>query len=495
MHMQRLASRLGDLTAAAFVASWLTVSASGQDGAVDRADGVEPSRPSVTWVVDDDGAANFSDLPEAVLAASDGDTLVLRPGRYRAASVHGKGLRIVGAGASSTVIEQREQEGPFFAASGLARGQALVLAKLTGIGRGRSLELTRLHGPVVLADLVVDGRDGARGPYLDQCLNAFLSRVAVVPSPTALDVGDGLTVSHGNYTMTQVVALGSRGVDAKSPRGRARTGGSGLAAIDATVESALSEWVGGDGGAALWDVFGPFCPEAATAGAGGAAIAIAGRSSLRVFGDGHQHLVGGTGGAATRNPWEPCWSFAGDGGPALRLAADIDPAGVAFGGIERSAGLAGVGEEPRVGKAGVVVEPIELELAPTAPPWPTLSIDSVSAVGGQVKLRVFGMPGDRITLLIGQELVAVTLKKSAGFRLHVGAAGQQSLVQPAPIGASGTLAIALDLPGDAALVGQWFAVQALVARRQLVGRATYVTNCDVLVVGDGLDRAVESVQR
>lgn len=440
-----------------------------------------------TWVVDDDGPANFADLPEAVSGARDGDTIVLRAGRYRAAQVRGKGLTIVGAGPGSTFVEQRDGEGAFFTAVDLSNQQPLVLAHLTGIGRGRSLELSRLHGAAIVTDLVIDGRGGARGPALDQCLNAYLARVAVVPAAGPLDAsaGNGMTLANGRYALTQIVAIGCDGRDASSPRGRARNGGNGLAIQDAEVESALSEWVGGRGGTAQWDVSAPFCPEAAYAGAGGPAVSIAGKSTLRLFGDGHQRLAGGSGGAGTRNPWEPCWSFAGDGSPALRLRSDVDATQVMLGGVERVAGPAGSGDPTRPGKERGALDPIDAAPEVIEPPWPTLAIESASAVGSRVAVRILGAPGDRVTLLIGRSLVAVPLKKSDGFHLHVGAADALSLPQPEPIGASGTLLVRAELPSEATLVGNWFAIQAVVVRGVARMRRSFTTNVDVAVIADG----------
>ncbi|MBM4014502.1 MAG: hypothetical protein FJ293_06000 [Planctomycetes bacterium] len=448
-----------------------------------------PSSATTTWVVDDDGPANFADLPDAVLAARDGDIILLRPGRYGAAQVRAKGLRIIGSGPGSTFLEQRGAEGPFFAASDLSNQQQLLLANLTGIGRGRTLELTRLHGAALLADLVIDGSGGARGPVLDQCLAAIVARVAVLPSVSPLDGGNGFTVANGHCALTQVVAIGAPGSDGKSPRGHGRAGGNGLAIVDADVEAAWCDWSGGAGGAALWDVGGPFCPEAATAGPGGAALSIAGRASLRLAGDGRQQLRGGDGGAATLNPWEKCWSFAGDAGPAVRLRGDVDVNGLQVSGVVLSAGAPGAGDAERPGKAAPTIEPIDATLGDPARRWPLLAVETIGAPDGMVEVRILGSPGDRVTLLVGQDLVGVPLKKSEGFRLHLGSAHLSSLPQPQPIGADGEMRIRARLPAEATLVGSCFGVQAVIQRRMLGGRQRLVSNVDLVVVADGGGRA------
>ena len=58
------------------------------------------------WIVDaaNGPGTNFTQLPPAVAAAQSGDTILVRPGNYRPFDVTGKALTILGAGASSTVL-------------------------------------------------------------------------------------------------------------------------------------------------------------------------------------------------------------------------------------------------------------------------------------------------------------------------------------------------------------------------------------------------------
>lgn len=51
-----------------------------------------------TWIVDAgaSAAAHFTDLPQAVAAAQDGDTLLLRPGRYSQTTIDNKALKVLG---------------------------------------------------------------------------------------------------------------------------------------------------------------------------------------------------------------------------------------------------------------------------------------------------------------------------------------------------------------------------------------------------------------
>lgn len=485
------------------------------------------ARAGETWVVDDDGPANYRDLPAAIAGARDGDTLVLRAGRYSAAEWFGKGLAIVGAGSGSTVIERRSGDGPFLAVSGVASDRTVLLSGVTGIGRGSSLEISQVNGLLVIADLVVDGRDGASGPRLDQCARAYLARVAVIPPLRALDGGAaasgaangaivngaasgrraeppfggpagrgvaagvafgpaaaGLSLSRGSYSLSQVVAIGAVGRHATSPRGLGQEGGAGLLAHDATLELALCDFVGGRGGAALWDELAPFCPEAAIAGNGGPGVALAGHCVVRAAGAGAQSFAGGNGGLAARNPWEECYAFAGSGGAGLRLDLEAGFAIERPRQIELIGGTAGEGVESRAGKAGRAVEPPQ-DLVADAAPIATLALDAGATVGGRVTLRLFGPPGDRVRFYIGALPHAVALKQTRGFAFHLGNGALLAGHEADRIGDDGTLVIEAELPAEAELVGKLLAVQALVMPRSGRGRDSVLTNVELLVIGDG----------
>ena len=47
------------------------------------------------WTIDDNGPADFADLPEAVAAVSDGDILRLMPGNYTGTTID-KNLTLIG---------------------------------------------------------------------------------------------------------------------------------------------------------------------------------------------------------------------------------------------------------------------------------------------------------------------------------------------------------------------------------------------------------------
>jgi hypothetical protein len=169
----------------------------------------------------------------------------------------------------------------------------------------------------------------------------------------------------------------------------------------------------------------------------------------------------------------------------VRLRDDVDRTGVQISGVALQEGSAGQGDVERQGRSAPAIEPEEAEIVASGMRWPLLAIERVGAVGGDVEILVRGEPGDRVTLMVGEELNSVTLKKSEGFRLHLGVPCMMSLPQPDPIGRDGQLRIHSRLPAEATLVGSCFGVQAVVQRRLLGRRLRLVTNVDLIVVADG----------
>jgi parallel beta-helix repeat protein len=61
--------------------------------------------PPKTWIVDDDGPADFNMIQDAINAASDGDTIFVKAGTYYELIVVNKIVSLVGENASSTIID------------------------------------------------------------------------------------------------------------------------------------------------------------------------------------------------------------------------------------------------------------------------------------------------------------------------------------------------------------------------------------------------------
>ena len=88
-----------------------------------------------TWTVDDDGPADFSDLPEAIAAVSPGDILLVEPGNYSSATLD-KELTILGRpGASRPDLRELKVESVGgFTLAGLELN-GLVVRDVSGRGR------------------------------------------------------------------------------------------------------------------------------------------------------------------------------------------------------------------------------------------------------------------------------------------------------------------------------------------------------------------------
>jgi parallel beta-helix repeat protein len=66
--------------------------------------------PQKTWIVDDDGPADFAAIQEAINAASDGDTIFVRNGIYSGPVVIDKTLTLQGENRDSTIIDGGSNE-------------------------------------------------------------------------------------------------------------------------------------------------------------------------------------------------------------------------------------------------------------------------------------------------------------------------------------------------------------------------------------------------
>lgn len=104
-----------------------------------------------TWIVDARGGGNFADLPPAVAAAADGDTILVRaaPGIAYQPFTTGKALRVVGLGGplldtgSAPVLLQ-----------GLPAGRRCALAGFVApVGQQLRVRVSGCQGPVHLQDL------------------------------------------------------------------------------------------------------------------------------------------------------------------------------------------------------------------------------------------------------------------------------------------------------------------------------------------------------
>ena len=186
-----------------------------------------------TWIVDASNGpgTNFTNLPPAIAAAANGDTIIVRAGTYSSFLSTGKALTIRGAGAASTTI------GPAPASPMTANEIAAVPAGMTFFVDGlkfapavaggfpqppvpaAGLSVTG-PGTVVLADVTILGVSmasaGSPGLRVSNGAEVHLSRSTV-------NGGNGLPGSGGTAV---VVELASLAVD-----GSTMTGGTGGTSI------------------------------------------------------------------------------------------------------------------------------------------------------------------------------------------------------------------------------------------------------------------------
>ena len=111
------------------------------------------------WIVDaaNGPGTNFTNIPPAIAAAGNGDTILVRPGTYSAFNVNGKGLTIRGSGAASTMVS-----GATTTISGVPAGSVFYVGGLKFLA-GTSVPdpsypgLRVVGSEVVLADVMASG--------------------------------------------------------------------------------------------------------------------------------------------------------------------------------------------------------------------------------------------------------------------------------------------------------------------------------------------------
>ena len=315
------------------------------------------------WIVDSTGHAGsqFSDLPAAFAAASDGDVILLRSGNYQAPEVQQKAVSVfVNPGATIQLL-----------------------------GGGLRFEDTPVSSPLVLSGL---GHGGAvkgpwrfeevRGPmFIQDC------RVASDPgSPLAPQSDPAVKLEDVFHTF----------VDASRLTGGAGLGWGGATTISSTPALEMREGrlfvyrshlVGGEGfhGSTINDVAVP-----ASDGAD-ALVLHSGRSYLV-----GSTLQGGRGGNADLNSSGGCGD-GGDGGPALHLAYNNPWAR-----LDSVVTLAGQGGQAKTGcqpgQQGLVLEYDTGTfgiLSPLAPP-PSFSVPSVAREYEALPIEFRGEPGELV---------------------------------------------------------------------------------------------------
>ncbi len=120
-----------------------------------------------TWIVDARGGlgSHFSDLPQAVQKAKDGDILLMRPGRYSGVTIASKGLSILGGNGVS--IQPAVNKAPF-TITNLPKTSKMVLRGLRfeewAYRAKATLQISSCRGIVLVEECVVLEPHLAFGP-------------------------------------------------------------------------------------------------------------------------------------------------------------------------------------------------------------------------------------------------------------------------------------------------------------------------------------------
>jgi hypothetical protein len=126
-----------------------------------------------TWIVDAGAspAAHFTDLPQAVAAAQDGDTLLVRPGRYSQTTIDNKELKVLGDPTAHVYgLEVKN----------LAAGKSVALVDLTTsvfLGGVMQFRFVNCNGRVHaqrLSCVVLMAVQDVPGIYVDNCAGVTL---------------------------------------------------------------------------------------------------------------------------------------------------------------------------------------------------------------------------------------------------------------------------------------------------------------------------------
>ena len=223
---------------------------------------VSGAQPSHVIVVDDTGSGPYFTIQDAVDAAQDGDTILVKHGDYVGFSVANKHLTVVGDGSSVYLTGA-------VSAQDLQRGKVLTLVHLrtTGSYGSSPLVLTNDAGRVRLDHCSFVGSDGFDMVYpngydaavVDHCADVVFSHCTLRggvgrygpdgdPNYGPGHAGRGIAVVSSGVTIHESVIVAGWGLDGTPSEW---DGGNGADACDlsqSTLYAAADQFTGGDGG-------------------------------------------------------------------------------------------------------------------------------------------------------------------------------------------------------------------------------------------------------
>lgn len=367
---------------------------------------------SDVWVVDASGNGDFTNIQPAVLAAADGDTLLVRPGSYGNVELVGKSLSILGEGGN--VVVKLVNVG-HVRVEGVPAGGHLVLAGLNILApeffdapRRSGLLMQDVQGPARVQDCFIEGAEPFPG-----------------------NVGNGghgaEVVDCGNVTFVRCMLQGGAGPDGPGPVSQGYDGGDGLHAESSRVliqdgRATGGNAGGGDGG-----------------GIGGDGAWLTGSSQVGSFNG--ALIIGGAGGSDWYAFFGP-----GKGGAGLRI---VDGAAGRSRDTTFKGGLGGgngFGAPPGAGQPGL---PIDNDSGTTYFGFlglaRDLSIVSHGWSGGELTARVRAQPGDELWLLDHAQTTWTFVFPLAGV-WTLPAPYLRPLVSQDVVPASGELELTVELP-------------------------------------------------
>jgi hypothetical protein len=372
-----------------------------------------PARADV-WVVDAGGGGDVTNVTSAVTLATDGDTILVRPGDYTGGFgsellIFGKALSIVSDGTGTVLVNAVRVLGLDPGELVLLRGLEVVPSPLATTDQG-----LRVNGGEVWAeDCVFVGEKG-------------IFTIGAHPASPGVLVDGGAHV-----VLMRCTAQGGVGVDTFFPYAPTPgAGGEGISVVGASVDVYGGEVIGGRGG----DFVG-FDGGLGPGGNGGHALSGSG-AVVFVAGASLQAGDGGTGDELVQTPG---FYRGGDGielggASAVRLLdVDIQP------------GQGGLDGNGAPGPAGVAVDVSSGNVTQHTATYREYALGAPTPEFGTLQLDYTGEPGDVFGVFFSLDSAHVPLPGRQG-SWHLGS----PLFGPynfGPVGPSGTLSLSLPMPG------------------------------------------------
>jgi hypothetical protein len=349
--------------------------------------------------VDDSGGADFLDLPEAVAAASPGDTLLVHPGTYSAFAIDTKPLTVLGLAAGQVQVLGESL------VYSVAAQTMVVLCRLDF----EHLTLSSCTGPVVLDELRIHG-EGTPILRIEGCADVRtigLQLESPFKAKYVADFSAALVQDFSRFEVVESLLVGNQitpddyyGWHALRVRSWSRAY---LAASSAT---------GGKGGD-------NHCFFVCCKGyLGGHGVRVEESSSLRVAGQASDVIQSGK----TGSMW--C-----GGVPTKTCSISAYGAGA-------------VATWSGVTLVGVICIEAGGSVRPAATPDPVLERGLPPMTGSPASFHVTGQPGDLVTLFVGRSAVVVPLPGVEVERLT----SEERQFDLGTIGPSGTVSSSLPMP-------------------------------------------------